>query len=108
MAQGQIEVTDARREDLHAIFLLLTPYVYFQAPSNNLMSYPCIRYKLDDEWKIYANNHPYITKNRYQVTVIDLDPDSVLRQMISGLPLCEFDRHYPADDLNHFVFNLYF
>lgn len=42
------------------------------------------------------------------VTVIDRDPDSVFAEKIAELPLCADNRFYTADNLNHFVYNLYF
>lgn len=94
------------RQQLHELFLLMTPYVYFQPPSK--MEYPCIKYKLDDDSVQYADNSPYLQVNGYQVMIIDWDPDSVLRDIIATLPMCRFARHYTADDLNHFVYDLFF
>lgn len=82
--------------------------VYFQPPSTLKMVYPCIRYKRDSLSAIHANNLPYRHQTRYQVTVIDSDPDSTIPSAIANLPLCSFDRHYTADNLNHDVFNIYY
>lgn len=95
------------RAEKHDFFKTLTPNVYFQAPSNVEMKYPCIRYDIDDEATLFADNRPYRQTWRYQVMVIDDDPDSVIRDAIALLPLCSFERKYVADDLHHFVFNLY-
>ena len=46
--------------------------------------------------------------DRYTVTVIDDDPDSDIQRIIDQFPLCEFDRFYTSDDLNHWVFDLYY
>lgn len=94
------------RLELHELFELMTPYVYFQPPKQ--MEYPCIRYTLNDDDVQYADNHPYRHHDGYQVIVIDQDPDSVLRDIIKTLPMCRFERWYVADDLNHFVYNLFF
>ena len=94
------------RQQLHELFLLMTPYVYFQPPSQ--MEFPCIKYDLDDDSINYADNIPYLHLNGYQVTIIDEDPDSVLRDIIATLPYCRFSRHYAANDLNHFVYDLFF
>jgi len=45
---------------------------------------------------------------RYQVTVIDADPDSIIPEKIEALPMCTFDRQFTADNLYHDVFSLYF
>lgn len=72
------------------------------------MVYPCIRYNRDDSITFHADNLLYIFKKRYKVTVIDRDPGSGIPDLVEKLPYTAFDRFYPADGLNHFVFNLYF
>lgn len=88
--------------------ILGTNNVYFQPPSNLVMKYPCIIYKRDDVVTEFANNKPYKHKKRYQVTVVDEDPDSEIPDKVAALPLCSFDRFFAADNLNHDVYNLYF
>lgn len=97
-----------RRLELHNLLLLLTPYVYFQKPSNIQMEYPCIIYEQDDEEVLYADNEKYRTTARWQLTIVDHDPDSILPKMVGSLPMCAFDRRFPADDLHHTVYNLFF
>ena len=82
--------------------------VYFQAPDNTKLSYPCIKYERDLLESKFANNNPYILNKRYKITVIDTNPDSLIPELISKLPMCQFDRAYKADNLNHNVFNIYF
>lgn len=82
--------------------------VYFQAPPNLSMQYPCIVYKRDSAESLFAGNKLYRNTQRYQVTVIDEDPDSLIPGKVAALPLCKFDRFYTADNLNHDVFNLFF
>lgn len=82
--------------------------VYFQPPSSVNMSYPAIVYKRDDIDTKYADNNPYKHQNRYQVTVIDANPDSDIPDKVAMLAMCAFDRSYTADNLNHNVFNLFF
>lgn len=86
----------------------ITDHVYFQKPPNVGMQYPCILYKRDDVDEKFADNEPYRRTKRYQVTVIDPDPDSLIPDVVAKLPLCSFDRFYTADNLNHDVFNLFF
>lgn len=97
-----------RRLKLHSELLKLTTNVYYQPPSTYEMDYPCIRYTLSKDDVKYANNQRYINKDRYQLTIIDEDPDSDLPDKVKTLPLCQLDRTYVANDLNHWVFNLYF
>lgn len=81
---------------------------YFQPPENVKMTYPAIVYSLDDIWHDHADNRPYISKNAYQITLIDRNPESEFVSKISSLPLCSFDRPYVADNLNHWVFAMYY
>jgi hypothetical protein len=87
--------------------ILGTENVYFQPPDNISMVYPCIVYRRDHAYTEFADNNPYHHCKRYQVTVIDRDPDSVFPDQIADLPMCLFDRFYVADNLNHDVFNIY-
>jgi hypothetical protein len=89
-------------------FTIGSANVYFQPPASKVLSYPCIVYKLSDIDTTYANNVPYNLSVRYQIMVIDKNPDSQLPGKIALLPTCAFDRHYAADNLNHYVFNLYY
>lgn len=88
--------------------LLGSDNVYFQAPASMAMEYPCITYRLDDESARHADNKPYKRHRRYLVTVIDRNPDSDIPAKVADLPMCTFDRFYPAENLNHFAYKLYF
>lgn len=81
---------------------------YFQPPASVEMEYDCIRYEPSRILPRFANNKPYILHHCYQVTVIYRNPDSDLPEKIAMLPMCEHNRHYTADNLNHDVFILYF
>lgn len=83
-------------------------HVYFQPPANVQMEYPCIVYQRDDLDKKYADNNSYGLRQRYQVTVIDRNPDSPVIAKIAALPMCSFNRFFVADNLNHDVYSLYF
>lgn len=100
----------AQRLDLHALLISIlgSNNVYFQPPPNVQMIYPCIVYRRDDIDTDFADNVPYSKRKRYQVTVIDRDPDSEIPDKVLDLPTCIFDRFYTADNLNHDVFKLYF
>lgn len=100
----------APRLELQAILteILGSGNVYFQPPPTVKMQYPCIVYKRDDAITGFADNKPYSYKKRYQVIVIDKNPDSDIPDKVSKLPLCVFDRFYTADNLNHDVYNLFF
>lgn len=81
---------------------------YFQPPSNVDMEYPCIVYERDSGQTDFANNSPYRHTKRYQVTVIDENPDSEIPSKVAALPLCLFVRHFSEDDLHHDIYNIYF
>lgn len=105
-----------RRIDLHNMLCdimavcvsEISQNVYFQPPDNLKMAYPCIRYSLSDIDAKFADNIPYILQKEYSLTVIDRNPDSLIVERILQLPRCSFDRSYKADNLNHWVFNIYY
>lgn len=82
--------------------------VYFQPPESMKLQYPCIMYSRTSGNTEFANDLPYMQSMRYQLVLIDKNPDSVFIDKLSALASCVFDRMYCADNLNHFVFNLYY
>ncbi len=88
--------------------LLGSKNVYFQPPATIRLRYPCIIYKLDARSERYADNRLYRYSNRYQLTVVDRDPDSLIPDKVAGKQYCSFERFYTSDGLNHWIFNLYF
>lgn len=96
----------ASRLELHETFckILGSRNVYYQPPS--VMNYPAIKYELDGYTKVYANAGVYRIVPSYKATLIDYNPDSPFVEKILALPYCRFDRSYPADGLNHFVFKI--
>ena len=98
------------RLDLHEklVEILGSRNVYFQPPSSLRLTYPCIVYKLQDIDEKFANDKLYIRKKRYIITIIDTNPDSLIPDKIAQLPRTTFDRYYPADNLNHYVYLTYF
>ncbi len=100
----------AQRLDLQALLieLLGSSNVYYQPPPTVKMKYPCIIYKRDDKDTRFSNNKPYKHKTRYQVIVVDSNPDSDIHERVADLPLSSYVRFYTADNLNHDVYNLYF
>jgi hypothetical protein len=81
--------------------------VYFQPPASLQMAYPCIVYARDGARSSFADNLKYRNYKRYQVTVIDRNPDSLVPDRVAELPLSSFDRFYVSSGLNHDVFTLY-
>lgn len=96
------------RQELHEVLTAITPNVYFQPPAGTAMEYPCIVYRRDPADTAYADNNPYTVRRRYLVTSIDRDPDSEIPVAISKLPTAIHNRSYPAKNLNHDAYQLYF
>jgi hypothetical protein len=89
--------------------LLGSRNVYYQPPTQIKMEYPCIRYSLSGIDQKHANNGNYKNTTRYEITLIDYDPDTAfLQKILEHFPMCSFDRPYAANNLNHFVFTLYY
>lgn len=99
-----------RRYELHELLCQTaeTRHVYFQPPENLRMEYPAIVYSRDVVSIQHADNNPYRQTVGYSLIVIDEDPDSEIVARLMGLPMCRWNRHYIADNLNHDVFTLYY
>ncbi len=88
--------------------LLGSGNVYFQPPVNVSMGYPAIVYNRDFQAVGFADNLPYSRRIRYQVTVINPDPDSLIPDRVAELPLTAYVRHFTAGNLNHDIYDVYF
>lgn len=99
-----------RRLELDAIFSEMESVeeAYYQPTQNTQMMYPCITYKRDFNLTQHADNIPYRVLRRYLVTVIDEDPDSAIPALVEAMPSCVLDRTFVADNLNHWVYKLFF
>ena len=75
MGQRSLE---QRSQELQAVFedLLESRNVYYNPPSSVHMSYPAIVFNRSNIGNRFANNAVYGQTYRYEVTVIDEDPDS--------------------------------
>jgi hypothetical protein len=93
---------------LHEKFKELTDNVYFQPPENVTMAFPCIVYQRDRGAANFAGNTVYRYTQRYQVTVIDANPDSEIVKALTTFPQSTFLRHFARPGLNHDVFAIYF
>ena len=89
--------------------LLGSRNVYFQSPENVKMEYPCIRYKLSKADAKFANNKTYSLVHGYEIIFMDKDPDmDYIAKMHSMFSNVNFERCYIADNLNHWVFTLFY
>lgn len=82
--------------------------VYYQPPADVQLYYPCVIFSRTGIPAEHANNKIYKFKTRYQVILIDKSPESEFLIPLLHLPLCSFDRHYTAKNLNHDAFNIYY
>ena len=101
---------EQRSQELQAQFeeILGSRNVYYNPPASVKMKYPAIVFSRNRIEKKSANNSAYIQSYRYEVTVIDGDPDCECISTISRLPMCTFDRHFVSDNLHHNTFTLYY
>lgn len=99
-----------RRLELHQILtdVLGSKNVYFQPPASVHLKYPCIIYQYETGDTQFADDLPYIFVRKYQIQVIDPNPDTEIPDKIARLPRCLNDRNYTADNLNHYTFNIYY
>lgn len=88
--------------------ILKSSNCYYSPPTGFNMRYPCIKYDLSDPNVVHADNIPYLMQLQWDITIIDEDPDSKLADVFFNMPKCKFDRKYSSENLNHFVFSLYF
>lgn len=100
-----------RRIEFHEklVELLGSRYVYFQPPESLKLEYPCIVYLMSRGDTRFSDNVPYTFEVAYDVTFITKDPDSPLVKTIAmHFPKCRFDRQFTADNLNHYVYTIYY
>lgn len=99
-----------RRLELHQILvdILGSNHVYFQPPASVKLVYPCIIYQYETGDTQFADDQAYIFVRKYQIQVIDPNPDTEIPDKIAQLPRCLNDRNYTADNLNHYTFNIYY
>ena len=102
MARSRLELQSVLEE------ILGSRNVYFQPPESFKLKYPCILFELSDIWVDHADDDIYRKFKQYMITAIDKDPDSGLPDKINDLKYCEMDRFYVSNNLNHWVFTLYF
>jgi hypothetical protein len=98
----------APRLELQSLLEEIADHVYFQPPANIHIEYPCIIYSRDGTSSDHANNNLYRHAKQYQITVVDRDPDTELADKVEALRYTAFERFFAADDLNHYVFTLFF
>lgn len=83
--------------------------VYFQPPESIKLKYPCIVYHLQYVVGKDADDMLYNYHKGYSVTYIDKNPDNtILEDMFQRFKYCRFERYFTVDNLNHYLFVLYY
>lgn len=84
--------------------------VYIQPPASKGMEYPCVLIARAQGNTAFADNNPYRHQPRYTLTAISLSVDEsiALYKLLAALPRCTHERSFPADNLNHDVFTIFF
>lgn len=89
--------------------LLGSTEVHYQPGPSVELSYPCIIYSRSNSNTEWANGYIYRKKSRYQVTLIDTDPDTLIPdKLLDHFQYIRMERVYSADYLNHYIFDLYY
>lgn len=83
--------------------------VYFQPPASIKLSYPCVIYNIGSGDVKYADDKAYRYTYSYEITFIYKRPTlGIIEQMLSEFQMCKLSRVFTNDNLNHYVFSLYF
>lgn len=99
----------SNRLKLHGELVTFSNNVYFQPPSNISLTYPCIIYQKNGKQGRYADDDLYSNIQRYNLTVIDKDPDSVIADNIEKhFGYCKITDNFTTDNLNHTSLSLYY
>ena len=99
----------ATRLELQAELEKFASHVYFQPPSDLRMMFPCIVYSKKSNKVTRANNHSYNSRQEYQLTIIERDPDSDLAdKVVSHFQYSSIGTYFVVDSLHQTTINLYF
>lgn len=98
------------RESLQCLLekTISSDQVYFQPPESMRIKYPCVVYELEDLTPVYADDLTYLLHDSYQITYMTHDPDDCNIKRIAALPQVRFSRYFSADNLNHYVYIMYY
>lgn len=83
--------------------------VYFQPPASIQLVYPCVIYSLSAGDMKRADNSVYMYTDRFELIFIYKQYNSeIITKVLRAFPMCSVSRVYIADNLYHYVFNLYY
>ena len=97
------------RLELHGELLEMAPYAYYDPPSSVRLQYPCFIYHLSRVRPLFADNRIYQKYPCYMVTYISPSvSDYIVNEFLDRFKYCRFDRSYTADELHHYVFEVFY
>lgn len=103
---------ESRRLLLHQDLLGFTGHpAFFQAPTSPspVLRYPCTVYSLSDIYSVNADDMNYKNQRRYQLTYITKSPaDPLIDEFLTHFKMIRFSRHFTSDNLNHYIYDLYY
>lgn len=83
--------------------------VYFQPPASIKLTYPCVIYSIGSGDVKHADDKAYRYTHNYEIIFIFKRPTlAIIDQMMEEFQMCKLSRAYSSDNLNHYVFSLYF
>jgi len=99
-----------RRNDMQTYLTNLIPErvrVYFQPPASVQLTYPCLIFKRKPSRVSRADNKAYRVNDLYEVTVLTLDVDEPLFDILVTTPKTTHTKTYTRDRVYHHVFDIY-
>lgn len=82
--------------------------VYFQAPPNTGMKYPCIVYRFDRFGTDNADNQPYILTGRWEIHhMYKSIKNDIKETMLFAAPYVTFDRRIVTDGVYNDFYTIY-
>lgn len=83
--------------------------VYFQAPPNTKMKYPCMVYRFSRPSVEHADNKPYIVIGRWEVHHMYKDPENEkVKDMLFAAPYVTHDNRIVHDGVYNDYYTIYF
>lgn len=80
------------REKLHNQLKKICQNVYYQPPSLNNLTYPCITYSLSNYDTYFASDDKYILNKEYQLIIISKKPDDpIILRVLKEIKLTKFN-----------------
>lgn len=82
--------------------------VYFQAPPNTGMKYPCIVYRLNNFHRRDADNEAYILAGRWEIHhMYKSIKNDLTTEMLFAAPYITFDRRLVTDGVYNDYYTIY-